>query len=90
MMQMQDMLMTHCLTLLPNSHKDVLSSGFVTTVTHITSSERECIHAHADKKLGLADIAAAVGCSDRGGSAISDIEKKMGGTRMGNSPRLSA
>lgn len=65
--QMEDMLLTQCLTLLPNSYKDVLNGRSVATIVpyHVKRA-REYIHAHADKKLGLADIAAAAGCGYRG------------------------
>lgn len=65
--QMGDMLLTQCLTLLPNSYQDVLNGRSVTTVVpyHVKRA-REYIHAHADKKVGLADIATAAGCGYRG------------------------
>lgn len=64
--QLEDMLFTQLLTLLPNSHQDVLNGRPMTTVVpyHIKRA-REYIHAHADKKVGLAEIATAAGCSYR-------------------------
>jgi len=65
--QMQDMLLTQCLTLLPNSYQEILNGESVTTVVpyHVKRA-REYIHARADQKLGLADISAAAGCGYRG------------------------
>lgn len=64
--QMEDLLLTQCLTLLPNSYQDALNGRTVATIVpyHVKRA-REYIHAHADKKLGLADIAAAAGCGYR-------------------------
>lgn len=65
--QMKDMLLTQCLTLLPNSYQDMLNGRAVATVApYYVKRAREYIHSRADQKLGLADIAAAAGCSYRG------------------------
>mgnify|MGYP000336126319 FL=1 len=65
--RMEDLLLTQCLTLLPNSYQAALNGRSVATVVpyHVKRA-REYIHAHADKKLGLADIAAVAGCGYRG------------------------
>ncbi|NIA69374.1 AraC family transcriptional regulator [Pelagibius litoralis] len=65
--QMEDLLLTQFLTLLPNSYQDFLNGRSVTTVVpyHVKRA-REYIYAHADQKLGLADIARAAGCGYRG------------------------
>ncbi|MBX2832893.1 MAG: AraC family transcriptional regulator [Rhodospirillales bacterium] len=65
--QMQDMLLTQCLTLLPNSYQDVLNGrSAATVVPYFVKRARDYIHAHADRKLGLAEISAAAGCGYRG------------------------
>ncbi len=64
--QMEDLLLTQILTLLPNSYQDVLSGRPIPTVVscHIKRA-RDYIHAHADKTVGLSDIVAAAGCGYR-------------------------
>ena len=64
--RMEDLLLTQCLTLLPNSYQDALNGRSVATIVpyHVKRA-REYIHAHSGKKLGLADIAAAAGCGYR-------------------------
>ena len=65
--QIQDMLLTQCLTLLPNSYQDVLNGRSVTTIVpYYVKRARDYIHAHADRKLGLAEISAVAGCGYRG------------------------
>lgn len=65
--QMEDLLLTQLLTLMPNSYQDVLNGRPVTTVVpYNVKSARDYIHAHADQKVGFADIVAAAGCSYRG------------------------
>lgn len=65
--QMKDMLFTQCLSLLPNSYQDVMNGRAVTEIVpYYVKRARDHIHAHAHKKLGLADIAAAAGCGYRG------------------------
>lgn len=65
--QLEDMLMTQLLTLLPNSFQDVLSGRPVPTVVpYNVKCARDYMHAHADQKVGFADIVAAAGCSYRG------------------------
>ncbi|MDF1749249.1 MAG: AraC family transcriptional regulator [Alphaproteobacteria bacterium] len=64
--QLEDMLLTQILTLLPNSYQDVLNGHPISTVVpYNIKRAREYIHAHADKKVGLAEIVAAAGCSYR-------------------------
>lgn len=64
--QMQDLLLTQVLTLLPNSYQDVLHGHLrASVVPRYVKRARDYIHAHADKKIGLAEIAEAAGCSYR-------------------------
>lgn len=65
--QMEDLLLTQFLTLLPNSYQDALNGRSMTTVVpyHVKRA-RDYIYAHADETLGLADVARAAGCSYRG------------------------
>jgi len=65
--QMKDILVAQCLSLLPNSYQDIVNGRAVTEVVpYYIKRARDYIHAHADKKLGLADISAAAGCGYRG------------------------
>ena len=65
--QMEDILLTQCLSLLPNSYQDSMNGRDATTVVPFyIKRARDYIHAHADKKIGLADIAAVAGCGYRG------------------------
>ncbi|MEQ8285938.1 helix-turn-helix transcriptional regulator [Thalassospira sp.] len=65
--QMEDILLTQCLSLLPNSYQDIMNGQDVTQVVpYYIKRARDYIHAHADKKIGLADIAAVAGCGYRG------------------------
>jgi AraC-like DNA-binding protein len=65
--QMEDILLTQCLSLLPNSYQDLMNGHDVTKVVpYYIKRARDYIHAHADKKIGLADIAAVAGCGYRG------------------------
>lgn len=64
--QLEDLLLTQILTLLPNSYQDVLNGRPMTTVVpYNVKCARDYIHAHADQKVGFADIVAAAGCSYR-------------------------
>lgn len=64
--QLEDLLLTQFLTVLPNSLQNLLSGGPVATVVpyHVKRA-RDFILANADRRLGIADIAAAAGCSYR-------------------------
>ncbi|WP_033068858.1 AraC family transcriptional regulator [Thalassospira australica] len=65
--QMKDALVTQCLSLLPNSYQHMINGLTVTEVVpYYVKRARDYIHAHADKKLGLAEIAAVAGCGYRG------------------------
>lgn len=65
--QMNDILTAQCLSLLPNSYQDIINGRSIAAVVpYYVKRARDYIHAHADKKLGLADISAAAGCGYRG------------------------
>jgi len=65
--QLEDMLLTQCLTLLPNSYKNAVNgSAPAMIVPYYIKRARDYIYAHVDQKVTLADIAAAAGCSYRG------------------------
>ncbi|MBX2832895.1 MAG: AraC family transcriptional regulator [Rhodospirillales bacterium] len=64
--QMEDILLTQCLSLLPNSYQDMMNGHAVTEVVpYYIKRARDYIHAHADKTLKLADISAVAGCGYR-------------------------
>jgi len=64
--QLEDMLLTQLLTLLPNSFQDVLSGRLVTPVLpyHIKRA-RDYIYANLGEPIALADLAAVAGCGYR-------------------------
>lgn len=65
--QMEDIVFTQCLSLLPNSYHDIMNGQDVSQVVpYYIKRARDYIHAHADKKIGLADISAVAGCGYRG------------------------
>lgn len=64
--QMEDLLLTQLLTLLPNSYQGLVSDLSVATIVpyHVKRA-RDYIHAHASQKVGVSDVAVAAGCSYR-------------------------
>jgi len=65
--QMNDILVAQCLSLLPNSYQDIINGRAIAAVVPFyVKRARDYIRAHADQKLGLAEIAAAAGCGYRG------------------------
>lgn len=64
--QLEDLLLTQALTLLPNTLRDeVLGRPRARAVSLHVKRARDHIQAHADTQLSLADLAAVAGCSYR-------------------------
>ncbi|HBC07998.1 MAG TPA: hypothetical protein DC046_10520, partial [Rhodospirillaceae bacterium] len=64
--QMEELLLTQILTLLPNNFSDAIADCATrVALPHHVKKARDYIHAHAHTALGVADIAAAAGCGYR-------------------------
>jgi AraC-like DNA-binding protein len=64
--QMEEMILTQVLTLLPNSLSDAVTDNAIcAALPYHVKRARDHIHAHAHEAIGVADIATAAGCGYR-------------------------